>query len=51
MLEFYQAYTRYREVIDLTQQLMRQARSTLPVKPKTKSSKEVNWAGSKTGDA
>jgi lysyl-tRNA synthetase, class II len=47
MLEFYQAYTDYRGVMDLTQQLIEQAATDVTGGTKTKwGEDEIDWAGS-----
>ena len=47
MLEFYQAYTDYRGVMDLTQQLIEQAAKDVTGGTKTKwGEDEIDWAGS-----
>ncbi len=47
MLEFYQAYAGYREVMDLTQQLIEQAAIDVTGGTKTKwGEQEIDWAGS-----
>ena len=47
MLEFYQAYTDYRGVMDLTQQLIEQAAKDVTGGSKTKwGQDEIDWAGS-----
>jgi lysyl-tRNA synthetase class 2 len=48
MLEFYQAYTDYRGVMDLTQQLIEQAAKDVTGGTKTKwGDDEIDWTGSK----